>query len=105
MNRSLFAAAAMVLGSFLITTTGCGGPEATCKKMKELAEKEMKDSKDKKEKSADDQKKDMDDCVKKVEEEKKKDPKKWDCISKCVDKANSFDEYGKCAKDCEGEKK
>lgn len=104
MNRSLFAAAAMVLGSFLITTTGCGGPESTCKKLKELAEKEDK-GKDKKKDSADDEKKMMDDCVKKLEEDKKKDPKKFECMSKAVDKANNFEDYIKGMKDCEGEKK
>ena len=105
MNRSLFAAAAIVLGSFLVTSTGCGGLEGTCKKIQELEDKEKKDDKDAKKKSDDDKKKEVDDCVKKGEEEKKKDPKKFDCATGCIDKASTMKEAGDCMSKCEGEKK
>lgn len=100
MNRSLLAAALLMLGTFAI---GCGNsPEALCKKSFELAKKEIKSDK---EPTDAEMKEALDKCVKQVEEEKAKDPKKFECQADCLNKNDTMKDVSECTKSCKGEEK
>src|SRR5690349_214986 len=81
---------------------GCKpSPEKVCGKMMDLLVKELGDK-------AKDSTKDMDDAKKKCIEEsakdKEKDPKKYECQSKCIMDASSFKDVESCSKKCGDDK-
>lgn len=98
MNRSLFAAALVVVGTLFLG--GCGkSPAAVCEKLEELKAKEAKEKK-----SDEDKKKSIEKCTKDAEEQKNKDPKTYECAADCMNKASALKEFGECAEKCEKDK-
>jgi len=87
MNRSLLSVAA-ALG--LVFAAGCGySPEGVCKNIGKLADAaKMEADKD-----------GGPNCVKRLTEDKKDDPKQFDCLGACSEKA-TYAEMSSCNRNC-----
>jgi hypothetical protein len=98
--KNVMLAIALVFGA---TAVGCTpSPEKVCNHMFEIVSKEMKGDK---KISDDDKKKGMDDCTKKLGEEKEKDPEAYKCASKCMMDAKDFEGVMGCEDKCGTKKK
>jgi hypothetical protein len=98
--KKLVLAFTLAIGAFAVGCTP--SPEKVCAHVIDIVSKEMKGEM---KMSDDDKKKAQDDCVKKGQEQKEKEPDAWKCESKCAMDATNFEGMMKCEDTCGTKKK